>query len=81
MGNAHYVAAAAALALQDTDTFERELTLFLEEDPENPLAPVARRNLERLAQNREKIAIQQAKLASQKAQIASAVVEPPTASG
>jgi len=73
LGNAHYVAAAAALALQDSDTFERELKLFLEEDPMNPLAPEAQLNLRRLAENREKIAIQQAKLASQKAQVAVAV--------
>ncbi len=72
-GNAHYVAAAAALALQDSDTFERELKLFLDEDPMNPLAPEAQLDLRRLAENREKIAIQQAKLASQKAQVAAAV--------
>ncbi len=73
LGNAHYVAAAAALALQDSDTFERELKLFLQEDPMNPLAPEARLNLQRLAENREKIAIPQAKLASQKVQLASAI--------
>ncbi len=73
MGNAHYVAAAAALALQDSDTFERELKLFLQEDPMNPLAPEARMDLQRLAENRQKIAIQQAKLASQKVQVAAAV--------
>jgi VWFA-related protein len=73
LGYAHYVAAAAALALQDSGTFERELKLFLQEDPMNPLAPEARLNLQRLAENREKITIQQAKLASQKVQLASAI--------
>ena len=72
MGNAHYVAAAAALALQDGDSLERELKLFLDEDPMNPLAPVARQSLNLLTENRQKAAIQQAKLASQKAQLASA---------
>ncbi len=50
-GNAavHYVAAAAALALGDYRIVQRELTLFLQEDPANPLAPVARNNLDVLA--------------------------------
>jgi len=52
MGNAHYVAAAAALALNDADTVARELNLFLKEDPTNALAPAARRNLNALAHNR-----------------------------
>lgn len=52
MGNAHYVAAAAALALNDANTLERELNLFLKEDPTNALAPAARRNLDALAHNR-----------------------------
>jgi len=64
MGNAHYVAAAASLALQDSATFERELTLFLDEDPNNPLAPVARQNLELLNQNKKAVALQREKLAA-----------------
>jgi VWFA-related protein len=51
-GNAHYVAAAAAVELQDAEVVERELMLFLKEDPANPLAPVARMNLQTIAQNR-----------------------------
>lgn len=51
-GNVHYIAAAAALQLQDAEVFERELTLFLKEDPNNPLAPAARQNLDQLARNR-----------------------------
>jgi VWFA-related protein len=46
MANVHYIAAAAAMALKDNATIERELTLFLTEDPTNPLAPVARKNLD-----------------------------------
>jgi len=46
MANVHYIAAAAAIALKDLDTTRRELTLFLDEDPTNPLAPTAKRNLE-----------------------------------
>jgi len=64
MGNAHYVAAAAALALQDGDTFERELMLFLDEDPTNPLAPVARENLKLLSDNKKKVALQKEKAAA-----------------
>jgi Ca-activated chloride channel homolog len=45
MANVHYIAAAAAMALKDLDTIQRELTLFLNEDPTNPLAPTARQNL------------------------------------
>ncbi len=51
--NAHYVAAAAGLALQDGAVVERELGLFLQEDPTNPLAPMARHNLELLAANKK----------------------------
>ena len=49
----HYVGAAAAMALKDFDTMQRELTVFLSEDPANPLAPNARNNLEILARNKE----------------------------
>ena len=64
MGNAHYVAAAAALAMQDADTFERELTLFLDEDPDNPMAPAAQHNLQLLAENKKAIALQKDNLAA-----------------
>jgi Ca-activated chloride channel homolog len=46
MANVHYIAAAAAVALKDLDRIQRELTLFLSEDPTNPLAPTAKQNLE-----------------------------------
>jgi Ca-activated chloride channel homolog len=46
--NVHYVAAAAAMALEKYDVMERQLHLFLEEAPTDPLAPVARKNLEAL---------------------------------
>jgi Ca-activated chloride channel family protein len=49
MANVHYIAAAAALSLSDLDKVQTELKLFLGEDPTNPLAPVARKNLDTLA--------------------------------
>jgi Ca-activated chloride channel homolog len=49
MANVHYVAAAAALSLGDYDTVQKQLTLLLAEDPHNPLAPVAHKNLDALA--------------------------------
>jgi VWFA-related protein len=48
MANVHYLAASAASALNDTDQLQAELTTFLGEDPTNPMAPVARKNLESL---------------------------------
>ena len=48
MANVHYLAASAASALNDTDQLQVELTTFLGEDPTNPMAPVARKNLELL---------------------------------
>ena len=51
-GNAHYIAAAAALALNEPDVVERELTYFLQEDPANALAPDARHNLAVLEKNK-----------------------------
>jgi Ca-activated chloride channel homolog len=46
--NVHYVAAAAAMALENYQEMERQLNLFLEEAPTDPLAPVARKNLDAL---------------------------------
>ncbi len=54
MGNAHYVAAAAAVALHDYPVAQTEFALFLQEDPNNPLAATARYNLAILERN-EKI--------------------------
>lgn len=53
MANVHYLAAAAAVALNNSDVVERELTLFLAEDPTNALAPIARQNLETLARRKQ----------------------------
>jgi Ca-activated chloride channel homolog len=52
MANVHYVAASAAMSINDFDTMERELNFFLSEDPTNALAPVARQNLAILAHNK-----------------------------
>ena len=49
MGMAHYVAAAAAIALDERPTIKRELELFVQEDPQNPLVPQARQNIEMLS--------------------------------
>jgi Ca-activated chloride channel family protein len=52
MANVHYVAASAALALNDFDTMERELGFFIGEDPTNAFAPVARQNLDALTRKK-----------------------------
>jgi Ca-activated chloride channel family protein len=49
LANVHYIAAACAIALGDFPTIQHEFELFVQEDPTNPLAPNARRNLEMLA--------------------------------
>ena len=49
LAKAHYVAAAAAISMNDYPTAQREFALFLHEDPKNPLAPVARHSMEVLA--------------------------------
>jgi Ca-activated chloride channel family protein len=52
MANVHYVAAAAAMAMQDYDAMERQLNFLLSEDPTNAFAPVARQNLAALTHNK-----------------------------
>ncbi len=52
MATAHYIAASSAIALQDYPVVQRELELFLQEDPANPMAPAARHNLDTLARER-----------------------------
>jgi VWFA-related protein len=52
MANVHYVAASAAMSLNDFEAMERELGFFLTEDPTNAFAPVARQNLAALTHNR-----------------------------
>ncbi|MFZ0562155.1 MAG: VWA domain-containing protein [Terriglobales bacterium] len=54
--NVHYVAASAAMALNDYDAMERELRFFLSEDPTNAFAPVARQNLAALTHNKSVLA-------------------------
>jgi VWFA-related protein len=49
--NVHYVAASAAMTLNDYEAMEHELKLFVAEDPTNAFAPVARQNLAALAAN------------------------------
>lgn len=47
--NIHYLAASAALALNDTSAAQEQLKMFVDEDPTNPMAPTARQNLDILA--------------------------------
>lgn len=54
MANVHYIGAAAAMALKDTDAIQRELMAFVSEDPTNPLAPIAHKNLEILDRQKNK---------------------------
>ena len=49
IANIHYLAASAAVALNDMGTVQAQLNIFLAEDPTNPLAPTARQNLDLLA--------------------------------
>jgi VWFA-related protein len=56
MGNAHYVAAASAVALKDYGVAQSQFSLFLEEDPSNPLAATARKNLDILNRNQKLVA-------------------------
>jgi Ca-activated chloride channel family protein len=52
MANVHYVAASAAMSINDFEIMERELHFFLSEDPTNAFAPVARQNLAALEHNK-----------------------------
>ena len=52
MATVHFTAAAAAQSLRDYESMQRELNLFLNEDPTNAFAPLARRNLEALTRSR-----------------------------
>jgi Ca-activated chloride channel family protein len=52
MATVHFTAAAAAQSLRDYENMQRELNLFLNEDPTNAFAPLARRNLEALTRSR-----------------------------
>jgi VWFA-related protein len=52
MANVHFTAASAAASLRDYETMQRELDLFLSEDPTNAYAPIARQNLAALVRNK-----------------------------
>lgn len=52
LANVHYVAAASAIALKEFEVVQRELELFIKEDPANPLAPTASYNLSVLANSK-----------------------------
>ncbi len=52
LANVHYVAASAAMSLNNFDAMERELNFFLNEDPTNAFAPTARQNLAALVHNK-----------------------------
>ncbi len=46
MANVHYLAASAAVALNNPEVVRKQLEMFLSESPTDALAPVARQNLE-----------------------------------
>ena len=56
MGNAHYVAAVAAVALSEYPLAQTEFARFLQEDPNNPLAATARHNLDILEKHEKEVA-------------------------
>lgn len=56
LASAHYVAASAAMSLKNYETMERELNIFLSEDPTNEYAALARKNLEILVRNKTVLA-------------------------
>lgn len=47
--NVHYIAGSAAVSLRDYRVAEREFGLLVQEDPHNPMAPIATQNLKILA--------------------------------
>lgn len=62
MANAHYVAASAAMSLKDYAAMERELSIFLSEDPSGEYAARARQNLAVLTRNKTIVASNAASL-------------------
>ena len=54
LANVHYIAAAAAMSLDELGTARGELNTFLAEDPTNPLAPVAGEQLKALMGDAER---------------------------
>lgn len=57
MANVHYIAASAAVALNQLDVVQSQLSVFLGEDPTNPLAPTARQNLAILSRRKAGAAV------------------------
>ena len=55
-GNAHYIAALAAISLNNTSLAKSEFAQFLHEDPNNALAANARYNIDVLTKNEQTIA-------------------------
>ena len=51
----HYIAASAALSLQDVETAKTELSTFLGEDPSGPLSALSRQKLDQLEHGRGSI--------------------------
>lgn len=49
MGNVHYIAASAAMSIHDFAMAKQELETLLKEEPANPLAPVAQKELDLLS--------------------------------
>ena len=53
MANVHYLAASAAVALNNREVVRKQLEMFLSESPTDALAPIARQNLEILQQRED----------------------------
>jgi VWFA-related protein len=50
MANVHYLAASAAVALNNREVVQKQLEMFLSESPTDALAPIARQNLQIMQQ-------------------------------
>ncbi|HKU26021.1 MAG TPA: VWA domain-containing protein [Candidatus Sulfotelmatobacter sp.] len=62
MANVHYLAASAAVELENPSTVEEQLRTFLSEDPTSPMAPAARQNLEILERRKSPTPVREGKL-------------------
>lgn len=49
LADVHYIAAAAAQAMHDSNIMREQLTTYLAEDPTGPLAPIVRKHLAQMA--------------------------------
>jgi Ca-activated chloride channel homolog len=68
-GNAHYIAAVAAISSSDYSSAQTEFALFLDEDPNNPLAATARSNLDALNSYQQQAAAAKGKSTTTTAQL------------